>query len=345
MSCSSPARHSLIHFAFAAGLFLTGQILHAQPFNLPTANHAIYDADGGGEKFFVPTVGKPWTSGCFGCVRTEGWQMHEGLDIRCLQRDKRGEPADPVNATTDGTVAYINRKSALSNYGNYIILRHTIDDIEVYSTYAHLREVREDLKSGSTVKSGEQIGVMGRTANTRQGISKDRAHVHFELNLFVNERFAAWYKKTYPKQRNDHGQWNGQNFLGIDPRAILLEQHEQGKSFNLVKLLQSQPELCRVIVRDTHFPWITRYAPLVKSNPQATKEGIAGYELALNFNGIPIEIIPRAASGLKGKSRFQLLSVNEAEQKKNPCGKIVTKRNGKWELATRGENLLELLTY
>ena len=345
MICFSSPRHFIINFALALGSILHGQNLRAQPFNLPTANRAIYDGDGGGEKFFVPTVGKTWKSGCFGCVRTEGWQMHEGLDILSLQRDKRGEPTDPVNATTDGAVAYINRKSALSNYGSYIILRHTIDGIEVYSTYAHLREVREDLKSGSTVKNGEQIGVMGRTANTRQGISKDRAHVHFELNLFVNERFTAWYKKTYPKQRNDHGQWNGQNFLGIDPRAILLEQQEQGGGFNLIKLLQSQPELCRVTVRNTNFPWLTRYAPLIKSNPQATKEGIVGYELALNFNGIPIELIPRGASELKGKSRFQLLSVNETEQKKNPCGKIVTKRKGQWELATRGQNLLELLTY
>ena len=345
MICFSSPRHFIINFALALGSILNGQNLRAQTFNLPTANRAIYDGDGGGEKFFVPTVGKTWKSGWFGCVRAEGWQMHEGLDIRSLQRDKRGEPTDPVNATTDGAVAYINRKSALSNYGSYIILRHTIDGIEVYSTYAHLREVREDLKSGSTVKNGEQIGVMGRTANTRQGISKDRAHVHFELNLFVNERFTAWYKKTYPKQRNDHGQWNGQNFLGIDPRAILLEQQEQGGGFNLIKLLQSQPELCRVTVRNTNFPWLTRYAPLIKSNPQATKEGIVGYELALNFNGIPIELIPRGASELKGKSRFQLLSVNETEQKKNPCGKIVTKRKGQWELATRGQNLLELLTY
>jgi murein DD-endopeptidase MepM/ murein hydrolase activator NlpD len=345
VSCFHFARHSIIHLALASGLFLTRQTLHAEPFKLPTANRAIYDADGGGEKFFVPTVGKPWTSGCFGCVRTEGWQMHEGLDIRCLQRDRRGEPTDRVNATADGSVAYINRKSGLSNYGNYIILRHAIDGIEVYSTYAHLREVREDLKPGSPIKSGEQIGVMGRTANTRQGISKDRAHLHFELNLFINERFAAWYKKTNPKQRNDHGQWNGQNFLGIDPRAILLEQHEQGAGFNLAKLLQGQPELCRVTVRDTDFPWLTRYSPLVKANPRAATEGIAGYELALNFNGIPVELIPRAASELKGKSRIHLLSVNEAEQKKNPCGKIVTQRKGQWELATRGGNLLELLTY
>ena len=36
-------------------------------------------------------------------VRSDGWQIHEGLDIRCLQRDKHGEPTDPVMATADGT--------------------------------------------------------------------------------------------------------------------------------------------------------------------------------------------------------------------------------------------------
>lgn len=326
-------------------LLVCASLSHAEVFRLPTANRTIYDADGGGERFFVPTVGKTWTSGCFGCVRTEGWQMHEGLDIRCLQRDKKGEPTDPVMATTDGTVAYINRKPSLSNYGNYIILRHLVDGIEIYSTYAHLREVRADLKAGDAIKAGETIGILGRTANTREGISKERAHVHFELNLFVTERFPAWYKKNYPKQRNDHGQWNGQNLLGIDPRAVFLEQLEQGTKFNLVNLIQSQPELCRVVVRETDFPWLKRYAPLVRSNPVAAKEGIAGYEISLNFVGIPIALTPRAPSEIKSKTRVQLLSVNEAEYKKNPCRKLVTNRNGRWQLANNGVNLIELLTY
>src|SRR5881296_2947055 len=72
----------------------------AQPFHLPTANRALFER-GQEEKFFVGTVGKPWTSGGFGCVRSEGWQLHEGLDIRCLQRDRHGEPMDPVLATAD----------------------------------------------------------------------------------------------------------------------------------------------------------------------------------------------------------------------------------------------------
>src|SRR5664280_698502 len=57
-----------------------------QPFQLPTANHALFEP-GGEEKFFVGTTGKPWTSGCFGCVLSDGWHMHERVDIRCLDRD------------------------------------------------------------------------------------------------------------------------------------------------------------------------------------------------------------------------------------------------------------------
>jgi len=317
----------------------------AQPFQLPTANRAIFDADGGGGRFYVPTVGKPWTSGCFGCVRTEGWQLHEGLDIRCLERDKNNEPTDPVLASAAGVVAYVNRKPSLSNYGIYIILQHQVNGLPVVTTYAHLKEVRSDLQQGAKVKAGDTIGIMGRTANTRQGISKDRAHVHFEINLILNENFSVWYKKRFPTQRNDHGLWNGQNLLGIDPRAVLLEQKELGDKFDLVNLLQAQPELCRILVRDTHFPWLKRYAPLVEANPKAASEGVAGYELVLNFVGIPIRVIPRSNSEVKSKAKVQLLSVNEAEYKRNPCRKLVRQRSGRWELATAGENLVDLLTY
>ena len=328
----------------ALGLCLVAAVVQAQSFQLPTANHALFER-GGEEKFFVGTAGKPWASGTFGCVRSGGWQMHEGLDIRCVQRDRRGEPADLVMATAEGSVAYLNARPSLSNYGNYVILRHRVEGLEVYSFYAHLREVRQGLKIGQAVKAGEPLGVMGRTANTREAISKDRAHLHFELNLFVNDRFAGWYKRTFPGQRNDHGVWNGQNLLALDPQAILQGEHELGTRFSLLGFLQQQTALCRVLVRKTDFPWLKRYAALVRSNPRAVKEGVAGYEIALNFNGVPFELIPRAASEIKGKARFQLLSVNEAEYRQNPARRLVAQRGNRWELTSRGLNLLELLTY
>lgn len=336
-------RMLLLRFRFASLLFC-GTAALAQPFGLPTANRTLFE-NGGNDSFFVGTVGKPWTSGTFGCVRSEGWQIHEGLDIRCLQRDKKGEPTDPVLATAAGRVAYINAKPSLSNYGRYLILAHNIDGLEIYSLYAHLREIRNDLKLGQSVQAGEAIATLGRSTNTREGISRERAHVHFEINLLINDRFANWYKKHFPTQRNDHGLWNGQNLLGLDPRALLLEQRALGKKFNLARHISNQPELCRVTVRAGNFPWLKRYPQLVKTQPGTAQEAIAGYEIALNFNGVPTELIPRLASELKGKSRYHLLSVNETEHKKNPCRKLVSQRNGRWELTAQGQRLLELLTY
>jgi murein DD-endopeptidase MepM/ murein hydrolase activator NlpD len=330
-------------FAALVAPFLTF-IVQAQPFQLPTANHALFEK-GGEERFFVGTVGKTWTSGTFGCVRSGGWQIHEGLDIRCLQRDKHDEPADPVMATAEGTVVYMNKRPSLSNYGNYLVLRHSVEGIEIYSLYAHLHEIRADLKVGQTVKSGETIAVMGRTTNTREGISKDRAHVHFELNLFVNDRFSAWQKRTNPEERNDHGDWNGQNLVGIDPWRVLIAQQREGAKFSLVRFIQSDAELCRVFVRKASFPWLKRYHALVRPNPKAEKEGVVGYEVAFDFNGVPYELIPRPASEIKSKAAVQLLSVNEAEYHKNPGRRLVTPKGSRWELTSHGSAWIDLLAY
>jgi murein DD-endopeptidase MepM/ murein hydrolase activator NlpD len=335
-------RNGLMLSAASAAWTCAAAAAPAETFRLPTSNRALYEP-GGEDRFFVGTVGKPWTSGTFGCVRTEGWQMHEGLDIRCLQRDARGEPTDPVLATADGVVAYVNTRPSLSNFGQYLILRHSVEGLEVYSLYAHLREVR--VKAGQPVKAGDPIGTMGRTANTAQAISKERAHVHFELNLLVNDRFAAWFKKTHPGERNDHGDWNGRNLLAFDPRAVFLTQRAQGAGFSLLAFLRQQTELCRVLVRDTNFPWLRRYTPLVRPNPAAEQQGVTGYELALNFNGLPFQLTPRSAAEIKGRSRIQLLSVNAVEQERNPCRKLVTRRTGRWEVTSGGQELLDLLIY
>lgn len=320
-----------------------GAPARSQAFRLPTANQALYT--GAEEKFFVGTTGKPWPSGTFGCVRSEGWQFHEGLDIRWVQRDKSKEPSDPILATADGIVAYANKRSNLSNYGNYLVIMHRIEGIEIYSLYAHLKEIRPGLQYGTAVKAGEVVALMGRTSNTREQISKDRAHLHFELNLFVNDRFSGWYKKFLPTQRNDHGEYNGLNLLGLDPRALLLEQRAKGAGFSLVKFIQHQTELCRVFVRQSELPWVKRYAPLVTRNSIAEREGVAGYELVLNYTGIPFRVIPRAASEVGKTARIQLLTVNDAEQKKHPCRKLLTQRNGRWELTNHGTQHLELLLF
>jgi murein DD-endopeptidase MepM/ murein hydrolase activator NlpD len=331
-----------VHKFFLPALLLSIPLTAlAQPFHLPTANQALFEK-GGEAKFFVPTPGRDWTSGCFGCVRSGGAKMHEGLDIKCLQRDKHGEPIDPVMATADGTVVYMSDRPSLSNYGRYIVVRHNIGGLEVYSLYAHLSAFAAGLKVGQSVRTGEKIAVMGHTGT---GISRERAHVHFELNLFYNDHFSAWFKKHYPTIHDDHGIWNGQNLVGMDPRLILLSEHAEGPRFNLLQWLQSRPELCRVLVRKTDFSWPKHYPMLVKNDTALPPDRIAGYEIALDFNGLPFELIPRAAAQMKGSAKYQLLSVNEAEYAKNPCRRLVKRQGKTWQLGNNGIELLDLLTY
>jgi murein DD-endopeptidase MepM/ murein hydrolase activator NlpD len=315
----------------------------AQPFQLPTANHAIFEP-GGEERYFVPTPGKTWITGTFGCVRSDGWQMHEGLDIKCLQRDRSGEPTDPVMATADGVVAYINNRPSLSNYGRYMVLLHHVEGMEIYSLYAHLSAIQPDVRVGQNVRAGDKIAVMGRTSNTRERITRERAHVHFELNLFYSDHFNPWFKRHFAHERNDHGLYNGENLVGMDARLILLAARERGTNFSLTDWIRHRTELCRVLVKQTDFPWLRRYPMLVREGGLPPGERPAGYEIALDFNGLPFELIPRPAACFKGGARFQLLSVNEAEYTKNPCRRIVKHRGNRWELASYGLNLLDLLT-
>jgi peptidoglycan LD-endopeptidase LytH len=189
--------------AMAAICAMAFPALGGAGFGFPTANRTLLDPDGGAERFYVGTQGKEWTSGQFGCVRSDGYKFHEGDDIRCLTRDRRGEPIDEVMAAADGEVAYVNHHPGLSNYGNYIVLRHRMDAIETYTLYAHLSEIAPGIAPGAAVKTGQRIATMGRTSNTRQSITKERAHCHFEINLVANERFSEWFARTHRGERND----------------------------------------------------------------------------------------------------------------------------------------------
>ena len=198
---------------------------------------------------------------------------------------------------------------------------------------------------GCPVKAGEPIAVLGRSANTAPAISKERAHLHFELSLRLSDRFRAWHAARAPNQRNDHGEWNGRNFLGFDPAAVLRQQAAKGSSFSLLRHLKEQRELCRIAVRVRSFSWLDRYRLLVEPDPQTPPAQIAGYELSLNSVGLPFRIVPRTAAGLKGAARFRVVAVNAEERAAHPCRRLVRSRTGGWELDRDGEQLLDLLTF
>jgi murein DD-endopeptidase MepM/ murein hydrolase activator NlpD len=168
---------------------------------LPTDNNALFS--GGGPAFYQyiernyeGVKSPPWEGGQYGFVRdpiatsvgTAYTRFHEGIDIRALRRDARGEPLDEVHAIADGKVVHTNPVPGYSNYGKYIVIEHRWDGSSYYSLYGHLSSIA--VQPGDTVKRGQPIAVMGYTG---AGLNQERAHLHLELNLMLSQRFDAWY--------------------------------------------------------------------------------------------------------------------------------------------------------
>src|SRR5213075_842638 len=181
--------------------------------SLPTDNDAL--VRGGGPEFyqyierdFHGEKSTPWEGGRYGFVRNPVptvqdliyTRFHEGIDIRCLHRDARGEPLDDVRAIADGKVVHTNQVPGYSNYGRYIVIEHNWDGSPYFSLYGHLSEIV--VRAGDMAQRGQHIAVMGYTG---AGINRERAHVHLELNLILNHKFESWYEANHSNDPNHHG--------------------------------------------------------------------------------------------------------------------------------------------
>src|SRR6266567_9024245 len=191
---------------------------------LPTGNGALFSGNGLAfyqcvERDFKGVKSTPWEGGQYGFVRdpvetSAGVvyrRFHEGIDIRPLQRDARGEPLDEVRAIADGKVVHTNLVPGYSNYGKYIVIEHRWDGSSYYSLYGHLSSIT--VRPGDAVKRGQPIAVMGYTG---VGINQERAHLHLELNLMLNHRFDTWYSAFFKNDPNQNGIYNGMNLAGLD---------------------------------------------------------------------------------------------------------------------------------
>ncbi|NJL19446.1 MAG: M23 family metallopeptidase [Bdellovibrionaceae bacterium] len=243
-------------------------------FQWPTENRAL--AEGRLEEFYQPTIRNRLISGQYGFVRTSGPEppryferFHEGLDIRPVRRDAAGEPLDPVSAAAAGVVRYVNNRPGASNYGRYVVVEHPVGGHRVFTFYGHLARV--GVAAGAEVARGGELGILGYTGT---GITKERAHLHFEVTFRIQEDYAKWYvergKKFGEESRNDHGDWNGLAFLGVDPAPVLLAAH-RGEAMTLEAVFAAQEPQFKI-----RFPAPESYLYWQRQFPEQVEGGLAG---------------------------------------------------------------------
>ncbi|HEY6112009.1 MAG TPA: M23 family metallopeptidase [Chthoniobacterales bacterium] len=264
---------------------------------LPTDNDALFR--GGGPDFYQyierdyqGMKSTPWEGGQYGFVRDPMetgagliyTRFHEGIDIRPLQRDERGEPLDEVRAIADGKVVYTNRVPSHSNYGNYIVIEHSWDGCNYYSLYGHLSTIA--VQAGQTVHKGERIARMGYTG---AGIDLARAHVHLELNLLLSHNFQSWYDTFHREEPNYHGVYNGINLKGLDIARLYLALR-RNPSLTIPDFLANEEAFYKVTLpRSSHFELAKLYPWMLRgSRPR----GAQSWQVSFTRSGLPLRIEP-----------------------------------------------------
>lgn len=113
--------------------------------------------------FVTPTSG-PITQGYGKASGAYGYSFHNGIDYGTAK-------GTPVYATAAGKVITSKNYGA---YGNYVMVKHSIDGASFTSLYAHMNS--RSVSVGQTVSQGQPIGTVGATGNAFG------THLHFELH-------------------------------------------------------------------------------------------------------------------------------------------------------------------
>jgi len=322
--CPLRAGLVLVVLAFALGLARAADRVE---FVWPTPNTAW--ADGRPVDDYLQHAGSgDAESGGFGGVRNGGSHFHEGIDIKCLHRDRRGEPIDPVFAAMNGVVRHISTSAGDSSYGRYVVLEHPDQAPSIYTLYAHLSRLAPGLHVGDTVRAGQQLGIMGHSSGGYT-IPRDRAHLHFEMGVMVTRDFQAWYDFKKFGSRNDHGLWNGINLMGFDPLDFLGKWRAH-RVDTFQQYFAQMETAVRVKILTRRMPdYVLRYPALVT---KPVPLNLAGWEIKFNWTGIPFAWTPLTPMETMGliPDRPTLYDINEPLVRREHSKSVAILHRGSW---------------
>lgn len=308
----------------------------------PTDQQGLLEAPR--EGVFQPTASGNVQSALYGSVRTVGSgkglasSFHEGIDIAPLRRDARGMPLDSVRVVADGKVGHVNREPGNSNYGNYVVILHDDPIGEVYTLYAHLAVVEPAIRPGVAAPMGTVLGRMGHTPASI--IPSNRGHLHFEVGMMANARFGEWFRGQ--RLKPDHGNFNGQNLLALNPLEFLKAQQGQAE-FEFGDFVKDVPVAFEVLVpMGRPCDYFRRYSGLW----EGTVETAGWVVLSCSENGTPLRgrtATPEERRRAAGHQAV-VLKVDDKVLGRNGCH-LVQREGGGWRLGPKGQRWLEMLKY
>lgn len=321
----------------------------AEPLNLvlPTDNDALLRGDGPAfyqyiDRDYHGEKSTPWEGGRYGFVRNPVatsagiiyTRLHEGIDIKPLQRDASGEPLDAVRAIAPGVVVHASQVAGYSNYGRYVVVEHRFDGCKYYSLYGHLSSIA--VRTGQHVEQREQLGVMGHTG---EGLNQARAHVHLELNLMLSRQFEAWHAASFKNDPNHHGLYNGLNLVGIDIARLYLALQKR-PALTIPEFLAQEETVYRVLVPSSRNFDLAKFYPWMVGDKADGER--ASWEISFNRAGVPLKI--QANAKVVSEPELSYLKPSGVDGSVLTMERIAG-RGANAHLTEKGKQFMRLLTF
>lgn len=323
----------------------------------PTPQQNLLNPDEPG--ILQPTGSGRLVSAKFGTTRTGQRNgrlfpvFHEGVDIAATQRDRKGAPTDPIYAVAPGRVAFVNSHAGNSSYGKYVVIEHpeptlgttlrrdgTEEPATVYTLYAHLADIRLGIRAGQTVQTGDELGTMGATSNTRPPIPRVRAHLHWEVGVMLNARYEIKARKE--KMIPNFGNYNGLNLFGLDPLDFYAA-HRRDPELTMAKYIASVPPAFEAVLRGKSFPdYFRRYPQLW----QGDAHNGGPIRMAVSESGAPLSGRNATAQETErlGNQRQAVLRVNPAALGRNGRA-YITQTGSQWQFTAKGREWADHVFY
>jgi hypothetical protein len=316
--------------------------------DLPTTNDALFRGE---KEYFFQDLDatfpglrpQRWMGGQYGIVRTPVRtpvgqtfnQVHQGIDIRPVYRDRSGVPLDTVRAIDDGTVVYVNRAANGSNYGRYIVVRHEWDGVSMYSLVAHLDAVW--VNRGDQVARGDALARMGYTG---RGINRQRAHVHLEVAMLLNTNYQRWHN-AFHRSGNGHGLYIGINLRGIDVTSLYLGLQED-PTLTFTEFMYAKPVAYRVALPgDRRLDILERHPWLAADGVTLDDRGSAGsWVISFSREGVPVEVSRRDG---RVTQPTVVYVADEVRQRYLSTAGILTRSGDTYSLTRAGQGYMALL--
>ena len=152
--------------------------------NVPAASECTW-----GDPVANPKIRRNSPSHLYGKVRRDAHgnpRNHQGFDYYA-------PVGTPVLAVGDGVIHSV--QSGHSAYGLNITIRHNRGKGYVYSFYAHLKGVADNIRCGKVVRKGQVIGYAGTSGNAR-GFTGEDQHLHFECRTSPGHQLGLGGKEN-----------------------------------------------------------------------------------------------------------------------------------------------------